>query len=139
MLRKAEISDIEEIYNIFSETLTPWSMENIKASVIKDFALVCGEKQVDAVIIISKVLDECEVLNLAVSKEKRRQGFGKLILKSALGSDFLKNTSVFLEVRKSNVAAISLYEKVGFNKIGERKRYYTNPLEDAVLMKMDNF
>ncbi len=139
MLRKAEISDIEEIYNIFSETLTPWSMENIKASIIKDFAMVCGESRVDAVIIISKVLDECEVLNLAVSKEKRRQGFGKLILKSALEDDFLKNTSVFLEVRKSNVAAISLYEKVGFNKIGERKRYYTNPLEDAILMKMDNF
>ena len=121
MLRKAEISDIEEIYNIFSETLTPWSMENIKASIIKDFALLCGESRVDAVIIISKVLDECEVLNLAVSKKKRRQGFGKLILKSALEDDFLKNTSVFLEVRKSNVAAISLYEKVGFNKIGERK------------------
>lgn len=136
MLRKAEINDTKTIYNIFSETLTPWSEENIKSSIQKDFVLLLGEK---GVIVMSKVLDECEVLNFAVCKDERGKGYGKTLLTAALDSDFAKNTSVFLEVRKSNIAAISLYEKVGFCKMGERKRYYTNPLEDAVLMRMDNF
>jgi ribosomal-protein-alanine N-acetyltransferase len=44
--------------------------------------------------------------------------------------------SVFLEVRESNVAARSLYEKAGFEQEGRRKSYYTNPMEDAVLYRL---
>ena len=139
MIRKAQIGDEKEIFKLLSETLTPWSEENIISSINRDMVLLFVQKDIRGVIIFSKVLDECELLNFAVEEKSRGAGIGRKLLKNALSDEFTRNTHVFLEVRKGNSAAISLYEKCGFEKTGERKKYYTNPSEDAVLMKFDNF
>ena len=75
-----------------------------------------------------------EILNIAVKNEYRKQGIGEKLMQEII--DFLcleKKENVFLEVRKSNFPAQKLYEKLGFIKIGERKKYYENT-EDAIVM-----
>lgn len=72
--------------------------------------------------------------SVAVAAEYRRRGIaGKLLEKALEGFE----GDVFLEVRKSNLPAIALYEKLGFKKIAERKNYYDRPCEDAIIMKAE--
>lgn len=81
------------------------------------------------------VADEAEVYRLAVAKEYQRQRIGSRLLSHALAA--MKRNGVrncFLEVRQSNMAARILYERAGFAVSGQRKAYYQNPQEDAVLM-----
>ncbi len=77
-----------------------------------------------------------ELENIVVSASARRQGLGKQLLHALLATARETNSkSVFLEVRESNIAARSLYEKAGFEPTGRRKSYYANPFEDAVLYR----
>ncbi len=77
---------------------------------------------------------EWELENIVVAPEARLAGIGKQLLNRLLATARETNSpSVFLEVRESNMAARSLYEKAGFQQTGRRKAYYTNPQEDAVL------
>ncbi|MFA4858532.1 MAG: ribosomal protein S18-alanine N-acetyltransferase [Candidatus Margulisiibacteriota bacterium] len=79
---------------------------------------------------IEHVLDEAHIINLAVNPLYRRRGIA-----AALVQHVLKDAkSFFLEVRKSNTAAIKLYEKIGFQVIDERKNYYADNQEDALVM-----
>lgn len=80
---------------------------------------------------------EWELENLVVAPSVRRQGLGKRLLEALLASACATNShSVFLEVRESNAAARSLYEKIGFEQTGSRKSYYKDPAEDAVLYRL---
>jgi len=77
---------------------------------------------------------EWELENIVVASPARRKGLGKRLLDALLTAVRKTNsTSVFLEVRDSNAAARTLYEKAGFAQSGRRKAYYTDPAEDAVL------
>jgi ribosomal-protein-alanine N-acetyltransferase len=76
--------------------------------------------------------DEFEILNLAVDPSLRRKGVAKALLKA------LPSGAVFLEVRASNHAARSLYEQAGFVEAGIRPRYYQNPSEAAIVMRMQS-
>lgn len=79
--------------------------------------------------------DEVYINNIAVTKNFRRNGIGKNLL-SALEKESRKKGASFitLEVRESNAQAISLYSSFGFKIAGKRKRFYRDPIEDAVLM-----
>ena len=80
---------------------------------------------------------EWELENIVVAAAERRKGLGKRLLDALLTAARETNSScVFLEVRASNAAARSLYEKAGFERTGLRKSYYTNPAEDAVLYRL---
>lgn len=81
------------------------------------------------------VLDEGYITNVAVSPERRRQGIGeRLLAELLLRAQNAGLAFVTLETRMGNEAAISLYEKAGFIKVGVRRGFYRNPPEDAVLM-----
>ncbi len=81
------------------------------------------------------VLDEGSLNNLAVTADFRRQGIGRRLLETALSYCRQNGVRTFtLELRKSNLTAKSLYEAMGFEAVGERKRFYQNPTEDALLM-----
>jgi [ribosomal protein S18]-alanine N-acetyltransferase len=82
---------------------------------------------------------EWELENIVVAASARRMGIGKRLL-DALLAEAAKthNAAVFLEVRESNAAARSLYEKAGFHKAGRRNSYYKNPAEDAILYRFDS-
>ncbi len=88
-------------------------------------------------IVGKRVLDEAEVLNLAVRRSVRRQGEGRRLLLRLL-EDFRKNgvSRVFLEVRESNVGAITFYKALGFQRTGKRRDYYQNPPETAIVMEL---
>ena len=87
--------------------------------------------------VIMTVLDECEILRIAVKNEYRRKGLGSVLLDSMLEQARENGAGIFyLEVRASNDPARMLYEKKGFTETGRRKDYYTNPKEDAVLMSL---
>ncbi|MGC2744109.1 MAG: ribosomal protein S18-alanine N-acetyltransferase [Candidatus Angelobacter sp.] len=80
--------------------------------------------------------DEWEIENIAVTGAARRHGLGSRLVGELL--DLARSRggkSVFLEVRESNRAARSLYEKWAFIEVGRRKMYYQNPAEDALLLK----
>jgi ribosomal-protein-alanine acetyltransferase len=83
------------------------------------------------------VAAEWELENIVVAPSARRQGLGQRFLNALLAAAQETNSnSVFLEVRESNAAARSLYEKSGFELTGRRKSYYTNRAEDAVLYRL---
>jgi ribosomal-protein-alanine N-acetyltransferase len=83
-----------------------------------------------------RVGDEAEILKLAVARKNRRQGIGGFLLTDVLHMLAQQGVgSCFLELRSSNTVALRLYEKAGFEQIGTRKKYYSSPEEDAVLMK----
>ncbi len=83
------------------------------------------------------VFEELRLMNLAVQESMRRRGVGVALVTEALrqGSEQAATRAV-LEVRISNDSARSLYARLGFVQISQRLRYYTNPIEDAVLMEM---
>jgi len=80
---------------------------------------------------------EWELENIVVAPSARRIGLGSRLLNALLANARETDSeAVFLEVRESNAAARSLYEKAGFEPTGRRKAYYTNPAEDAVLYRL---
>lgn len=80
--------------------------------------------------------EEADIANVAVRKEARRSGVGyALMSKAVLYAQKSGVLRLFLEVRASNAPAIRLYEKCGFKAVGIRKGYYTDPNEDAILMR----
>jgi ribosomal-protein-alanine N-acetyltransferase len=80
-----------------------------------------------------EVCGEVSINNIAVVQKHRRRGIARALMERML-SDLRGAQSVTLEVRKSNGAAISLYESLGFKAVGERRGFYSLPVEDAILM-----
>lgn len=81
------------------------------------------------------VLDEGQITNIATHPEYRRRGLGQSVLHALV--EYATETGlniISLEVRESNVAAISLYEKLGFLTAGVRKNFYTSPRENGIVM-----
>ncbi len=85
------------------------------------------------------MVDEAHVVTVAVLPEVRRRGYGRALVHAlmavAIGHDMAAAT---LEVRASNEAARNLYRAYGFYEVGERKRYYSDNHEDAVIMTTED-
>ncbi len=85
------------------------------------FKILVDENLIIGYYIASFAADECELLNITVSKNYQRQGYGSIIIDHLIKYCLKRKTSnLFLEVRKSNKNAILLYEKKGFNEVGIR-------------------
>ncbi len=86
-------------------------------------------------LILSSVMDEAEIIEVAVAENFRRNGIASGLM-SEIFDWCLKNgiTQIFLEVRESNFPARECYRKFGFSENGCRKNYYRNPVENALLM-----
>ena len=76
--------------------------------------------------------DEKEILNLAVDPAFRRRGIARALLTA------ISAPAIFLEVRESNQAARMLYRNVGFQEAGLRKAYYQDPVEAAIVMRLQS-
>jgi ribosomal-protein-alanine N-acetyltransferase len=127
-----EIVALERI--CFSE---PWSEESILDFYKNGTKFFVAEEngKVLGYVGLSTVLDEGYITNVAVFPEHRKRGIGKALLERVFS--YAKDNAlsfVSLEVRKSNLAAISLYEKLGFKTEGERKNFYRDPVENALIM-----
>ena len=84
---------------------------------------------------MSIVIDEGYIFNVAVRESYRNKGVATALINELITYGKKNNFSfITLEVRESNLPAISLYSKFGFIKAGERKDYYSNPKENAILL-----
>lgn len=119
----------------------PWSDSTFRGEIQNtsvSFPLVVVRRpgeEVVAYIVFWQIRDDVQVNNVAVHPECRGLGLGEAVMRFAIakvraaGAGFMT-----LEVRKSNAPAVSLYRKLGFEVLGDRKHYYTKPDEDAYVM-----
>ncbi len=93
------------------------------------------ENQIIAYLCARVVIDECHLQNLGVSQYYRGKGIGTALMGELINRLAPFNASrIFLELRKSNDAALRLYKKMGFQIVAIRKQYYCNPTEEGILM-----
>lgn len=115
-----------------------WSINILKSDFENDNSNYIVAKYEDEIVGfagIKIILDEAEIMNIAVRIDKRNLKIGSLLLEKLIDiSNNLKCTSINLEVNEKNLPAINLYEKYDFKRIGFRKKYYNNT-DDAILMK----
>ncbi len=143
-IREMSNKDLAEVHDIEKRCFTtPWQVSSFDYEISNKDAILkvaIVNNQLIGYVCIRSILDVTHVLDLAVTPEFRKMGFGSLLLMNALYElRRLKpeTTSITLEVRESNIAAIRLYEKFGFREIGRRRGYYQKPHEDAVIMEHD--
>ena len=132
----AEIAEIEKI--CFSD---PWSVNSISSELGNPLSLwlVAEEDGVVAGYVGSQtVLGGADMMNLAVLPQYRKQGIGEALVVRLMEALRTKGAiSLSLEVRQSNLPAISLYKKLGFEQIGLRPNYYRNPKENALILRKE--
>jgi len=91
--------------------------------------------EVTGFLVARRLSSELEILNFAVESDWRRCGIGAALLEGALQwAQTFQATQAILEVRASNLAALRFYERHKFEVVGRRPRYYTAPVEDALLL-----
>jgi len=132
-----DLAAVAEIASASAEAAqwTPESYSELAASPGSFLLVAEGRSSLDGFVAAHSAAGEAEILNLAVRGKARRNGIGTAMLTAALQRfDRMGLMSVFLEVRESNAAAMGLYQKSGFSVTGRRKRYYRDPVEDAVCM-----
>ena len=110
-----------------------WELQNVGVSY--GYVLRTPDWRVAAFCTVWVVLDEIHINNLAVRPECRGGGVGRALLEFVLrlGAG-LGARRATLEVRRSNHAALKLYESLGFHEAGVRKNYYAGPVEDALIL-----
>lgn len=129
----------DDVYEIEKASIpNPWSRETLLAEITKEngvcFICRCDGK-IASYICASDISGELEIDSVATHPDFRRKKIASALMEKfiaeARGRGF---TAIHLEVRKSNEAAINLYKKFGFAAVGERKKYYSDNGEDAILM-----
>lgn len=142
VIREMYPEDVPEVVKIERLSFsTPWSETSFYNEVYNRFC-IAKVAELDRVIVgyvcVRRIVDEGHLHDLAVHPRYRRLGIAALLLDEALAS--LRGWGCrffYLEVRASNHAARSLYERYDFRTVGTRKNYYAYPAEDAVIMVMD--
>ena len=100
-------------------------------------AATSGRHGILALLVAHRVDKEWELENIVVAAGSRRRGLGRRLLVDLIKRARTKDvTSIFLEVRQSNLGARAFYNKLGFVEFGSRKSYYSDPSEDAVLYRL---
>lgn len=139
MLRTFFKSDLAQLMAIENSVhIAPWTEDTFKTCFQSGYLgwVIENNKKILGFIIISLHREECHVLNLCVLHEHQHQGFGYQLLEYAL--QYARDNGIgiaYLEVRRSNERAISLYRKLDFHLVGERKSYYptVSGHEDALI------
>lgn len=133
ILRLAELEKL-----CFSD---PWSVSAFEYELKNPLSLwlvaVEGD-QVAGYVGSQTVMDESDMMNIAVAPEFRRQGIAEKLIVSLISClKERKSHCLTLEVRASNEPAIALYDKLGFVQVGRRPNYYRNPREDALILRKE--
>ena len=132
--------DLPAILELESQSYEfPWSEEVFSDCLQYGYSswVVEIEQRVVAYCVMSLAVQECHILNLCVKPELQSQGIGRRLLVRMLELALERNAdTAFLEVRPTNIHAISLYLSLGFNEIGVRKAYYPALFgrEDALIL-----
>lgn len=138
-IRQMKKEDCGQVHGLFEQCFhDPWSLAGIEEMFDTPgyYNLVASlEGRICGYVGIKAVLDEADIVNVAVDPSMRRRHIGKKLLQHLLCHAKESAIShIFLEVREKNLPAICLYEQAGFQKAGIRKNYYSNPTEHAMIM-----
>jgi ribosomal-protein-alanine N-acetyltransferase len=135
--------DLNEILVIEKQSFTaPWSLQLFKETLSfplsRNFVI---RKRVDNTLVgyanFYLIIDEAQVLNIAIDPNHRNLGYGRALLTHAIEELRKHNASdFFLEVREGNESALHLYHTLGFAQVGRRKKYYPENNEDAIVMHL---
>lgn len=139
IIRKMEERDIAEVVAIEEETFSsPWSADSfLQESKNKNniYLVVEDNGEVIGYCGLWGVVGEGQITNVAVRKDNRNRGVGKIMLTKLLELGVNQGLESFtLEVRESNKSALRVYQSLGFYSAGIRKNFYTEPTEHAVIM-----
>lgn len=137
----SSLADLDQIMAIEVASFTsPWTREMYLAELDNigvSFCYTAREASGEILGFCSfwRVMDELHINNLAVAPEHRRRGIATALLRFVLNEAHkLGVRRATLEVRRSNEAARHLYERFGFSAAGVRRGYYSNPVEDAIVL-----
>jgi len=148
-IRKVRKSDVDRIVDIERSWhhLSHWSIDSyyrllnddsFTSSFVAELEEESGSNSIVGFVIFHIAADVSEIYNVAVENGHARFGIGKQLMTAAIEeSARRKARKVILEVRKSNNPAINFYLGFTFKIAGERKSYYSNPIEDAYVMELD--
>lgn len=134
------VSQIAQLEEICFGT-EAWSEKSVAAELENELSLwlvALDGDRVTGYVGSQTVLDETDMMNVAVHPDCRRQGLAEALVTELVAS-LQENGSrwLMLEVRASNEPAIRLYEKMGFAEVGRRRNYYRNPREDALILRKE--
>ncbi len=148
-IRKVRKGDIDRIIDIERSWhhLSHWSIDSyyrllnddsFTSSFVAEIEDESGRPNIVGFVIFHIAADVSEIYNIAVENSHARSGIGKELMAAAIHeSGRRKAVKIILEVRKSNNPAINFYLKFNFTIAGERKNYYSNPIEDAYVMELE--
>lgn len=140
-IRKTAEKDLDALCELEAACFSiPWSRQSLQDEIVNPSAYFITAECAGAVCGYAGLIcaaDEGFITNVAVSPQYRRQGVGRALV-TALADYGRKSHFEFitLEVRISNTAAISLYTSLGFQEMGERRNFYTKPVENALIMTL---
>ena len=131
--------DLEAVLDTARQSLqNPWNFEQFSAElkIPGGLRFVAEQQDFCGYVIFRQVGPEAELLQLAVLSCSRRQGIASALLMYGIRQLFsLHVEECFLEVRNNNRSGRIFYEQAGFHQVGLRKKYYSRPVDDAVIMK----
>ena len=141
-IRSLVLDDLAEIETIERRAYhTPWSRSMFASELAKGTSICLGAFEGDRLIgyvINSRYVDAWHVMNVAVDPDHRRRGIATRMLEALFEmTEHDGRRGYTLEVRVSNQGAIDLYERLGFERRGVRRGYYTDNREDALVMWRD--
>ena len=140
-IREMAAADTGQAAQIEKQIITPpWTQADYLDALAKDsYLLLAAEDETGKLAgycVASMAMDEAEIIDVGVSPDRQGCGAGSLLVGEMLRRLHSAGiTAVFLEVREHNGAAIRVYEKHGFKAVGRRKDFYSDPIEDAIIMK----
>ncbi len=142
IIREMLVEDLEQVMEIENRLFSvPWTKEGYFTLLTREDTLFLTVEEKGRILGycgVLMVMDEGDVLNVAVRPDRQREGIGYFLMESMIRlTGDLGVRILHLEVRSSNETALRLYERAGFRREGVRKSYYTDPAEDAVLMTRD--
>ena len=119
----------------------PWSENSISSELNNRLSLwlvAIIDNKVVGYVGSQTVLGETDMMNVAIHPDYRKQGIGTQLITTLIRNlDEQGSHSLMLEVRASNIPAISVYQKLGFEEVGRRRNYYRNPKEDALILRKE--
>tara|TARA_B100001113_G_scaffold29189_1_gene20998 strand:- start:3689 stop:4150 length:462 start_codon:yes stop_codon:yes gene_type:complete len=136
------IDHLSDVFNLEVKSYDyPWTKEILRDCILYQYdAFTIYFNNILAGYIISKISrPETHILNLTISSDFRKNGLGKSLIQLIINDSVIRGAEdIILEVRVNNSNAISLYESLGFKKVGTRKNYYESKegREDAYVLKL---
>lgn len=138
-IREMTWDDLEQVVAIENDNFSvPWTETGFFTYLMREDALFLVAEEAEEILGYCGVImavDEGDITNVSVKKTIQGKGVGTALLKELIRQTADKGVlTLFLEVRESNQPALALYEKQGFVRMGVRKNYYTDPVEDGITM-----